>query len=74
MSSLQAELSSFVLESERMAREAAHYKEQEQVMRGNIEILTSYLDLPIVADVNVHRPVKMIQTHPLFPPRSESER
>lgn len=32
MSSLQAELSAAALEAERMSREAAHSKEQEQVM------------------------------------------
>lgn len=32
VSSLQAELSAAALEAERMSREAAHYKEQEQVM------------------------------------------
>lgn len=31
VSSLQAELSAAALEAERMSREAAHYKEQEQV-------------------------------------------
>lgn len=31
VSSLQAELSAASLEAERMSREAAHYKEQEQV-------------------------------------------
>lgn len=31
MSSLQAELSAAALEAERMSREAANYKEQEQV-------------------------------------------
>lgn len=31
VSSLQAELSAAALETERVAREAAHYKEQEQV-------------------------------------------
>lgn len=32
VSSLQAELSAAALEAERMSREAAHYREQEQVM------------------------------------------
>lgn len=32
LSSLQADLSAAAVEVERMSREAAHYKEQEQVM------------------------------------------
>lgn len=51
VSSLQAELSAAALETERVAREAAHYKEQEQVTGGNVEGFTSSPDLYFVAVV-----------------------
>lgn len=51
VSSLQAELSAAALETERVAREAAHYNEQEQVTGGNVEGFTSCPDLYFVADV-----------------------
>lgn len=51
VSSLQAELSAAALETERVAREAAHYKEQEQVTGGIVEGFTSCPDLCFVAVV-----------------------
>lgn len=42
VSSLQTELSAAALEAERMSREVAHYKEQEQVRRLNLPLLFKY--------------------------------
>ncbi len=42
VSTLQAELSAAALEAERMSREAAHYKEQEQVMRLLSEFISCF--------------------------------
>lgn len=48
VSSLQTELSAAALEAERMSREVAHYKEQEQVMRLPVTDLIFHCCLNII--------------------------